>query len=304
MLLAMLTIGWRRAISAATRLLAGGALALAACRSAPPPAELPEMVVRAKMQSFSRTALHYELLGNGPPVVLVHPSATDMRIWDREVAALAPHFLVLRFDLPSHGRSRASAPGVGAHEELRALLDELRIPRAAIVGLSAGASIATDFALAYPDRVTRLVLASPSLGGYVPQERPEWLRALAAAARAGDADGAAELFASSPLMAVPGDTAAAARLRRIVLENTRAWTDTVPPRPLAPAAFGRMAQLAAPTLIVVGSEDATDVHLVADRILHGAPDARRVVLDGVGHMVNLAAPAAFDSAVVEFLRAP
>ena len=228
------------------------------------------MALRAKMQSFSRTALHYEILGNGPPVVLVHPSATDMRIWDRQVAALAPHFLVIRFDLPSHGRSRRSASGVGAHEELRALLDELRIERAAIVGLSAGASIATDFALAYPRRVTRLVLASPSLGGYVPQERPEWIRALAAAARAGDADSAARVFADSPLMAIPGDTAAAAWLRRLVMENTRVWTDTVAPRPLVPPAFGRMAQLAAPTLIVVGSEDVTDVHLVADRILHGA----------------------------------
>lgn len=292
--------------AAAIALGAGAALAAgcrpAAARRAP---DGPFMVgLRAKSQSFTRTGVRYEVLGAGLPVVLVHPTGTDARIWDAQVAAFASHFLVITYDRPGHGRSRGAAPGTGAHEELRALLDELRVPRAAIVGLSSGAAVALDFALAYPGRATQLVLASPALDGWVPQERPAWRAALDAAVRDGDDALAARRFADSPAMAVPNDTAAAARLRTIVFDNTRVWRDAVAPRPLAPSAYGRLAELAAPTLILVGGADAADVHLVADRILHGAPDARRVVIDSVGHMVSLAAPAAFGAAVLGFLQEP
>lgn len=56
------------------------------------------------------------------------------------------------------------------------MLDELHVGRAALVGLSAGTAVAVDFALAYPARVTRLVLASPSVNGFVPKESMEWMK--------------------------------------------------------------------------------------------------------------------------------
>jgi pimeloyl-ACP methyl ester carboxylesterase len=248
--------------------------------------------------------LHYELRGHGPVVVLIHGAVLDARMWDPQLPALASAHRVLRYDLRSHGRSASQTRRTRAYDDLRLLMDSLRIPRATVVGLSAGAAVATDFALAHPERVERLVLAAPSVNGFVPRERPAWLADLARVLRAGHTDSASALFAASPLMQVP-DSARAAWLRGIVMDNARLWRDTIgPATPLAPAAYGRLAQLEMPVRVIVGEEDAADVRMLAGAIASNAPDAEVVWIPGAGHLVNVAQPARFDAALLEFLRRP
>jgi len=56
------------------------------------------------------------------------------------------------------------------------------------------------------------------------------------------------------------------------------------------------------TLIIVGKRDVDDIQGIAERLDQDLPDSRKVILPGVGHMVNLEAPGPFDREVRAFLR--
>lgn len=64
--------------------------------------------------------------------------------------------------VPLYGRSAPTEKGFSSVEDLRAVLDHLRIRRASLLGLSLGGRIAIDFTLAYPQRVDKLVLMGPT----------------------------------------------------------------------------------------------------------------------------------------------
>ena len=117
--------------------------------------------------------------------------------------------------------------------DLREVLDALKIDRATLVGLSAGSEIALNFALAYPDRVLRLVLTSSGLGGYVSGPFP-WAVPPFQAAAGGDPERAANLWADTPIMALRRNVAERDRLRTIITDNWRLWTYRRLERPLGP----------------------------------------------------------------------
>ncbi|MDO8632514.1 MAG: alpha/beta fold hydrolase, partial [Phycisphaerales bacterium] len=110
--------------------------------------------------------LYYEAAGDGPPVVLIHGGQMDLRIWDEQVALLSPNHRVIRYDVRGYGRSPAPQKVYANHEDLAAVLDQLGLHRATLVGLSLGGGIAIDFAISYPDRVEKLVAVAPGLSGF------------------------------------------------------------------------------------------------------------------------------------------
>src|ERR671936_3184279 len=108
--------------------------------------------------------LHYEVAGAGPPVVFVHAGIADSRMWDAQFASFADDFRVVRYDIAGFGRSPLRGGPFCHWRDLVALLDELRIEQAALVGNSFGGRIALDVAIAAPERVSALVLVAPGLG--------------------------------------------------------------------------------------------------------------------------------------------
>jgi 3-oxoadipate enol-lactonase len=107
--------------------------------------------------------LHYGEAGDParPPLVFANSLGTDFRIWDGVAERLAGSFRLIRYDKRGHGLSEATpAPyAMTDHvEDLAALLDELGIAGATVVGLSVGGVIAQGLAALRPDLVGRLVL--------------------------------------------------------------------------------------------------------------------------------------------------
>ncbi len=201
-----------------------------------------------------------------------------------------------------YGRSGPATAGYAWHEDLRALLDHLKIERADLVGLSLGARLAINFAIAYPSRVDRLVLAGPGLDGWAWTPDPQ-LAGLVAAAKARDAAKATALWLQHPYMApAMRDPARATTLRRLAARNEHIWLQPLGPDVVpSPPAIDRLREIQAPTLVVVGTLDVPDILGIADRLERDIRGARKVVLTDVGHLVNLEAPARFRALVTEFL---
>ena len=248
------------------------------------------------------SGLYYAVSGSGEPVVLIHAFSVDRRMWAPQIAALETRFRVIRYDQRGHGNSDAPMAPYSPHGDLRSVLDTLGVGRAALVGLSAGSTLAIDFALAYPDRVSRLVLASPGLNGYVPPAPLTWTQPVFQAAGAGDAEGAAKLWAATPIMTVYSGGTAAATVKSIVMDNVRLWTfRTNPAQPLAPPAIKRLGEINAPTLVILGERDLPHIKEVAELLVKGVGGARLVTVPSAGHIVNVDAPGAFNAALDPFL---
>src|SRR5687767_3427199 len=91
-----------------------------------------------------------DIQGSGPPVVLITGSNLDRRMWANEARWLATNHAVVRYDLRAHRQSDSADKPFSHLDDLYAVLDELKIERATLIGLSAGSDIALDAALDAP----------------------------------------------------------------------------------------------------------------------------------------------------------
>jgi pimeloyl-ACP methyl ester carboxylesterase len=259
--------------------------------------------------------LHYDLAGDGADVALLHSTVCDSGMWDADLDALSQRYRVLRYDLRGYGRSELPPGPFSLVHDLRALLNIVEMERPALVGVSAGATLALDFALAHPERVRALVLAAPGIGGL---EWGEEIRRFGeeedALLEAGDLDAAVELnlrlWVDGPRR---GPDAVAPDVRRQVGEMQHrafevllaAYEQKEHPGPSQrpdPPAVQRLEEVAVPTLVLVGDADVQDVLDRADLLEARIPNARKVVLENVAHMVNLERPEQFRALVTECLE--
>ncbi|PTL84418.1 alpha/beta fold hydrolase [Vitiosangium sp. GDMCC 1.1324] len=251
--------------------------------------------------------LHYELQGDGFPVVLLHGGLLDLRMWDGQAGPLARHFTTLRYDLRGFGKTQAplGQPYAG-HEDLRALLDHFSMDRVHVIGHSLGGRFALDFALAFPERVSCLVLVAPGINGAPPSpEEFSWYMSLLGSGREKDPQAVLEAWLGS-------DYLAAAMARPDLAPVVRQWTldnqgslsaGAHLAQALEPTAHTRLEQVLSPTLIVVGDKDNPAMLRNAEELARRVPAPTLVTLPGVGHLPNLERPGDFNRAVLDFLLA-
>jgi pimeloyl-ACP methyl ester carboxylesterase len=108
---------------------------------------------------------YYEEAGSGEPLVLIRGLGSDLQAWALQVPALARQFRVITYD--NRGAGRSSAPDkpysvAGMAVDLAALLTELKIEKASVLGYSMGGMVAQEFALKYPNRLDKLILLGTS----------------------------------------------------------------------------------------------------------------------------------------------
>src|SRR6185312_14949713 len=85
----------------------------------------------------------------------------------------AQHYRVIRYDLRGYGKTEVPAGPISNHADAANLLRHLHCEKAHILGISFGGLVALDFALAYPEMVAALILATPSISGRQPSERAQ-----------------------------------------------------------------------------------------------------------------------------------
>jgi pimeloyl-ACP methyl ester carboxylesterase len=120
-----------------------------------------------KLVLDSGLTLHYQQLGDGPDVVMVHGITGNLAVWHLQIVpALSDRFRVLTYDLRGHGYSGTPPSGYAPDDmadDLLGLLDGLELERTALVGHSYGADITLYFAARHPDRVSQVVAIEPAL---------------------------------------------------------------------------------------------------------------------------------------------
>jgi pimeloyl-ACP methyl ester carboxylesterase len=260
--------------------------------------------------------LYYEQSGSGIPIVFVHEFAGDYRSWESQVRYFARRYTCVTYnargyppsDVPEDGERYSQER---ARDDIRAVLDALKLDKAHIVGLSMGGFAALHFGFTYPERARSLVVAGCGYGAS-PDKREQFAAEAEAAARQFEEASmakAAEGYALGPTRVqfqnkdlrgwhefhaqlTEHSTEGAARTMRGVQKRRPSLFDLV----------DKMATITAPTLVMTGDEDwpCLEPGLLMKRTI---PTAGLVVMPNAGHTINLEEPAAFNQHIADFLHA-
>jgi pimeloyl-ACP methyl ester carboxylesterase len=259
--------------------------------------------------------LYYEETGSGIPIVFVHEFAGDLRSYEMQMRYFGQRYRSIAFnargyppsDVPESGEAYSQER---ARDDIRAVLDALKIDKAHIVGLSMGGFAALHFGFTYPDRARSLVIAGCGYGA-APDKRTQFVAEAEAAAKNFEQGGmakAAEAYALGPTRVqfqnkdprgwrefadqlAEHSTEGSARTMRGVQARRPSLFDLVE----------KMKTITVPTLIMTGDEDwpCLEPGLLMKRTI---PTAALVVMPNAGHTINLEDPMVFNQHIADFLH--
>lgn len=263
-------------------------------------------------------AVHYKTAGEGDPaLLLLHGFGASLFSWREVMEPLGEQARVIAFDRPAFGLTERPLEWEGpnpysqeAQSDLTvALMDELGVERAVLVGHSAGGTIALLTALRHPERVEALILVAPAVYESGP---PGWLRPLLrtpqvrrlgpllvrSIARWGTAGVEAAWYDPTRLTS----EILAGYERPLQAENwdQALWAFTLANQPLNLAQ--RLEEITVPVLIVSGDADTFVPSEQSARLAGQLPNAELVQIAQCGHLPHEEQPAAFLQAVRGFLH--
>jgi 3-oxoadipate enol-lactonase len=262
----------------------------------------------AMQATINGIAVNYAVSGHAsaPPVVLHHPIATNLSVWDELAAALEPRYRVIRFDARGHGQSEAPK-GAYSFETLAqdviGLMDHLGVAKARFLGLSMGGMVGQYLGFLYPGRFHSLCLVSTTSA--VPaQARTLWEERIRNAANHGMAS---IVDGSIARWIAPGTREA----KPAIVGRLRAMVETTPPdgyigwchaiRDLN--ITSRLTEITLPTRVIVGELDPATPPAMAEVVHRAIAGSDLVVIPGVSHMLHIEAPETFHAHVTPFLAA-
>jgi len=250
--------------------------------------------------------IYYEMMGRGSPVVLLHTGNGNTSVWDGQFEELARRFRVVRYDLRGFGRSSYPPRPFLWARDLREMLLRLGIERTHVIGPSLGGRIAIEFTVLYPEMVQSLVLAAPVIRRFdwsdiVVQTRHREDEAMLA----GEFDKATDLMMQSwvtgprrTMDQIDPDMVARIRVSQrmayeVQREAARSAETPGTEEELDDPAEDRLGEIAVPVLMIVGDQDQPDALAIGEILMAGIPNIRKVVFEGVGHMITMERPREF-----------
>ncbi|WP_350023168.1 alpha/beta fold hydrolase [Pseudomonas protegens] len=250
-----------------------------------PPTPAPVAGAQAGYAEVNGIRLYYSKVGHGSPVVLLHGGLGNADYWGLQAKALAARHTVISVDSRGHGRSTRDARPYGYDlmaDDVIALLDQLKIPRADFVGWSDGAILGLDLAMRYPQRVGKVfayaantqtsgvkegVENNPTFAAYIERAGQEYTR----------------------LSPTPKEYPAFVEQIDHMWASQPNWSDA------------DLAKIKTPVLIVDGDHDEAIKREHTEYMAQAIPGAGLLILPNVSHFAFLQDPGLFNAALEHFL---
>ena len=253
--------------------------------------------------------------GDGPPVLFVHGSNSDCRIWTDHCRIIAPRYRVIA---PTHryfGRTAWADDGrhfsIATHAaDLGAFIDELGLGPIDVVGWSYGAAVCLTLAATRPELIKRLLLYEPVLTTYISDasaarsatdDRTEMTRAAKLAASEGNLDAAVQLFMDG-VNDFDGTFAALPPwVQRMMLANGRMLPLLFAAAPPQRPTCEDLGRITVPVTIALGSESRVFYTICAEWAARCLPAAKLVSIPKGRHLWPIQEPREFSELVLDFL---
>ena len=284
--------------------------ALPACQA---PVSQPAFAVQAQQAAASEFQLperfadlpgaricYLDSGGTGQAVVFLHAGTGSSRVWEHQIPVfIKAGYRFITYDRRGHGRTvvdASVAPGSAA-DDLKALLNHLKLDRVHLVGTAGGAITATDFALSFPARLRSLVIANSIVGvqdkEYVEMGKrlrppqfdalPPEIRELGPSYRAANPEGAQRWTDLEKVSRAEGPRPAAQKMRNRIT-------------------FAALETLRLPVLLLTGDADLYTPPSVLRMIAPRIRQAESVVIPEAGHSAYWEQPEIFNRRVLRFIR--
>jgi non-heme chloroperoxidase len=252
--------------------------------------------------------------GSGTPVVFVHGSIADLRVWAAQRGPAFKGFQVVAYSRRYHYPNAWDGNGsdytdANQDKDLVAIIRELHLGRVHLVGHGAGAQVAIEVALARPELVRTLVLVEPPTAAteaenpaFAPlaQQRNNVFLEMEGALKLEDAQKAAKMLFNWENANPGAYEALPPPFQGEILDNA----DVLPfwlASPSPPLSCPELHRLAAPVLVLSGSRSSAFFTAVAERVTSCIPGAKHDTIANTGHVVQRDNPEAFNAALVAFL---
>jgi pimeloyl-ACP methyl ester carboxylesterase len=258
--------------------------------------------------------LYYEEAGAGTPIVFVHEFAGDHRSWEPQLRHFARRYRCIAYNARGYAPSEIPED-VGrysqtrARDDIRAVLDALKIERAHIVGLSMGAFATLHFGMAYGARALSLTAAGGAYGAH-PAQHAQFQKDSKANADFIRKEGMAKFAATyghgpTRVQFQNKDPRGFAEYVRQLAEHSAVGSANTMEgyqgrRPSLYALIDEISRIDVPTLLMAGDEEepCLEANLMLKRAI---PKAGLAILPKSGHGINLEEPALFNSLLENFL---
>ena len=229
----------------------------------------------------------------GRAIVFLHDGLLHAVTWDEVWEALAAKYHVIRYDRRGYGRSDPATSSFSPTDDLAKLLRHLKVADAVIVGSSSGAALAIDFAIVHPEMVDGLFLIGPVVHGldYSAEfhARANWNNQ---PMERDDVKAWARNWSQDKFLIAGTEEKGRQKIYEQLLANSKKlknYDGALEEKP-SPPASKRLGEIKAPTLILVGEADIADVHTNARTINDGIRGSERIIMKGVGHLIQLEKP--------------
>lgn len=241
-------------------------------------------------------AIHYEVHGDGPAILLTHGYSSTARMWDGQIAPLSRDHTLILWDMRGHGESDYPSDASLYGEEqtvtdMAAILDAVGARQAVIGGLSLGGYMSLAFNRTHPDRVNALIIVDTGPGFRNDEARQGWNDTAMRTAERFERDGLAPLVRASAERRKAKHRSADGLIlaaRHMLTQRDARVIESLP-------------SIKVPTLVVVGADD-TPFLKAADYMAGKIPGSSKVVIPNAGHAANVDQPEIFNEAVRKFLN--
>ncbi len=240
-------------------------------------------------------------------VLLVHGLGGSAESWTHNIDEFGKQFHVFAPDLIGFGQS--SKPKIRYTMKvftnfLSKFMDAIGLKSASVVGSSMGGQISAEFAIAYPDKVERLVLISPA---GIPPKEFKGTKELKQYARMFDARNVDEV--RKALLPVDADQSVITEdyvknvYQYTMMEGARhAFMSSLKESSAAPRLANRLRSIKAKTLVVWGKHDRLIPVKYCEPFISRMDNCRLVLIERCGHRPHAEKPDLFNRVVIDFLK--
>lgn len=251
-------------------------------------------------------AMNFAVSGRegAPAVVLHHPLATELSIWDELTAALEPKYRVVRLDARGHGKSEASPPPYDMSRlaaDVVGLMDHLKIDKARYLGLSMGGFVGQQLGLEHASRFHSLTLVSTSSD--MTGTRPIWETRI----RTAGTDGMTKELVDTSMQrwlapeALKGKPALVARLFKMASSTPPqgfiGWCQAI----INFNITNRLKEIRVPVRIIAGALDPATTPAMMQVMHKEIAGSEYAEVPGTAHMLHVEEPAKFHAEVLPFM---
>lgn len=258
-------------------------------------------------KNISGFTLAYDDMGEGTPIIFLHGFPFNKSMWKPQFDSLKQHFRVIAPDLRSFGNSKDDSSELSMDlfaNDLIALMDDLKLDKVTVCGLSMGGYIALNAIQRYPERFTAIILCDTQCNADNEEGKAKRFKSIEDIKSKGITDFTEgflkNVFHTETVSSKPEIVAS---VKNMMLSNSEhAFTNGLKALAERNETCSKLDQIDVPALIICGSDDTLTPVSKAQYLHENIKGSQLSIIQNAGHISNMEQSDDFNKIIIDFLK--